>query len=143
MPFSESYQPTEFPDFSDPDIYNPDFVMPQFEDVDLSQCRACDQGSASFVQLAETTGNGGYHWAIGLRCPCCEWRVTHLAIPDEAANEFDRQLYEGQDMINSDLDKLVRANREDDAEIAQARMEKDVKLFSLALRHGAILPEDF
>jgi hypothetical protein len=97
-------------------------------DRDLHHCSSC---SSELVFPLEWSEAGAKHWEITLRCPNCEWTDTGIFSSD-SVERFDTELDHGTESIIADLRRLMHAN-----------MEEDVERFSLALRDGHVLPEDF
>ncbi len=97
-------------------------------DRDLQHCGACGSDLVFPLDWCEA---GPKHWEITLRCPNCEWTDTGV-FATSAVERFDTALDHGTESIIADLRRLMHAN-----------MEEDVERFTLALRDGHILPEDF
>lgn len=96
--------------------------------VDLHVCPECAHGLVYPVHWAEY---GPVRWEVGLRCPNCEWQTVGVFHQD-VVDRFDEELDRGTDVLVGDLQRLTRAN-----------MEEELECFRRALAAGALLPEDF
>ena len=95
---------------------------------DLHICPECDRDLVYPVEWEEASET---HWEVLLRCPNCEW--TEVGRFDQpTVDRFDEQLDDGTEILLRDLERLERAN-----------MEDEIERFTRALDAGAILPEDF
>jgi hypothetical protein len=95
---------------------------------DLHICPECDRDLVYPVEWEEASDT---HWKVLLRCPNCEW--TEMGRFDQpTVDRFDEQLDDGTEILLRDLQRLERAN-----------MEDEIERFTRALDAGAILPEDF
>ncbi len=70
-------------------------------------------------------------WTVDLRCPECEWRSSGV-YAQEVVDRFDETLDAGTEQLLCDLNRLTRAN-----------MEEQLERFLVALHADRILPEDF
>jgi hypothetical protein len=96
--------------------------------VELHVCPVC----ASELVLPVTWEEAGMtHWDVTLRCPDCEWSGSGVFDVD-AIERFDEELDRGTETLVRDLQRLMRAN-----------MEDEIERWVAALAAGAILPEDF
>jgi hypothetical protein len=95
---------------------------------ELHVCPECDSG---LVYPTEWDKAGPQRWKVGRECPECRWTGEDVH-GEEAIERFDRHLDEGTESILDDLQKLTRAN-----------MEDEIECFVKALDAGVILPEDF
>jgi hypothetical protein len=96
--------------------------------AELHVCPECASGLVLPLAWAEA---GRTRWDVTLHCPNCDW--LGRGVYDETLVErFDEELDRGTEVLVRDLQRLMRAN-----------MEDDVERFVAALRAGAILPEDF
>jgi hypothetical protein len=96
--------------------------------TDLHFCPACGRDLVYPVEWGPVSAT---HYQVHLRCPNCEWTATGR-FGLVALDRFDEELDRATAIIERDLERLERANLEDDLE-----------RFAGALRAGAILPEDF
>jgi hypothetical protein len=95
---------------------------------DLHVCPECARELVYPVEWSEVSST---HWEVLLRCPNCEW--TELGVFDQpTVDRFDDQLDRGTEALSRDLQRLTRAN-----------MEEEIERFVSALGLDAILPEDF
>lgn len=96
--------------------------------VDLHVCPECAQ---ELVYPVDWSEHGPVRWEVGLRCPNCAWETVGVFHQD-VVDRFDEELDRGTDVLVRDLQRLTRAN-----------MEEELERFSCALAAGALLPEDF
>lgn len=96
--------------------------------VDLHVCPECDRGLVYPVEWEEVSPT---HWEVLLRCPNCEW--GELGVFDQVTvDRFDEELDLGTEALVRDLQRLTKAN-----------MEEEADRFASALAADQILPEDF
>lgn len=91
----------------------------------------CPECQMPFVFPTEALEVDEWHFAVGLRCPNCDWEGAGI-YDDEALERFDIGLDEGTRALVAALDALSAANARDEAD-----------RFVAALQADAILPEDF
>lgn len=96
--------------------------------ADLHMCGTC---GSDLVYPTDWWEAGSRHWRVELRCPNCEW-VGAGVYEQEVVDRFDRALDRGTDTLTQDLNRLMRANA-----------EQEIKRFREALAHDLIVPEDF
>jgi hypothetical protein len=95
---------------------------------DLHVCPECDRGLVYPVEWEEVSPT---HWEVLLRCPNCEW--GELGVYDQmTVDRFDEELDLGTEALLRDLQRLTKAN-----------MEEEAERFATALAEDQILPEDF
>jgi hypothetical protein len=95
---------------------------------DLHVCPDCDRGLVYPVEWEEVSAT---HWEVLLRCPNCEW--GELGVYDQTTvDRFDEELDLGTEALLRDLQRLTKAN-----------MEEEADRFASALASELILPEDF
>jgi hypothetical protein len=95
---------------------------------DLHVCPDCDRGLVYPVEWEEVSPT---HWEVLLRCPNCEW--GELGVYDQTTvDRFDEELDLGTEALLRDLQRLTKAN-----------MEEETERFASALRSDLLLPEDF
>ena len=70
-------------------------------------------------------------WCVELRCPDCEW-LARGVYDQEVVDRLDLALDSGTEQLLGDLNRLARAN-----------LEEQVRRFVAALDADQILPEDF
>jgi predicted RNA-binding Zn-ribbon protein involved in translation (DUF1610 family) len=95
---------------------------------DLHICPSCGSELVHPVDWAPASGR---RWTVELRCPDCEW-AGGGTYAQEVVDRFDEALDDGTESVLDDLQRLTRAN-----------MEDDVEAFLAALHADRILPEDF
>ena len=91
----------------------------------------CDRCGSKLVQPVGWEAAGGGSWTITLRCPDCRASRTGLhagSVVDRLDEEIDR----GTDALVLELQRIARAN-----------MEDEIERFCRALGADQILPEDF
>jgi hypothetical protein len=98
------------------------------EATDLHVCVECQ---STLVYPVDWDEAGTTHWRVSLRCPNCEW-TTEGVYEQDVVERFDCELDRGTEALMRDLQRLTRAN-----------MEDDVERFVTALRDDHILPVDF
>jgi hypothetical protein len=96
--------------------------------TDLHMCDVCDSHLVYPIDWEEADAS---HWQVSLRCPNCEWTVSGV-FEQDAVERFDCELDRGTEALMRDLQRLARAN-----------MEEDVERFVRALQHDHVLPADF
>jgi hypothetical protein len=95
---------------------------------DLHVCPDCDRMLVYPVEWEEVSAT---HWEVLLRCPNCEW--TEVGVHDQVTvDRFDEELDHGTEALLRDLQRLTKAN-----------MEDEIERFTTALAADQILPEDF
>jgi hypothetical protein len=95
---------------------------------DLRICPECDRDLVYPVEWEESSPTD---WEVLLRCPNCEW--TEVGVYDQATvDRFDEQLDDATDLLVRDLQAIVQAN-----------MEEEADRFAAALEADAIWPDDF
>jgi hypothetical protein len=95
---------------------------------DLHVCPDCDRALVYPVEWEEVSPT---HWEVLLRCPNCDW--GELGVYDQSTvDRFDEELDLGTEALLRDLQRLTKAN-----------MEEEADRFASALASDFILPEDF
>ncbi len=101
---------------------------PPSVDEDLHVCPECRAGLVYPLEWAECSHT---QWEVERRCPNCEWQ--HVGRFDQdVVDRFDDELDRGTATVVRDLNRLMRAN-----------MEEDIERFTLALDSDAVWPMDF
>jgi hypothetical protein len=99
------------------------------EQVDgLHVCPSCSSQLVSPVAWEEA---GSDHWDVTLHCPNCDW-LGNGVFPEAAVERFDEELDRGTEALVRDLQRLMRAN-----------MEDEIDRFVAALAADQIWPMDF
>ncbi|MFN8174878.1 MAG: hypothetical protein U0T02_07410 [Solirubrobacteraceae bacterium] len=91
----------------------------------------CPRCEAPYVQPLDWSEAGPGHWEVSLRCPSCEWHGDGI-FAQEVVERFEEELASGWEELSKDLERLERAN-----------MEDQVDRFVSALRAGHLYPMDF
>lgn len=91
----------------------------------------CPRCAAPHVQPVDWSEAGPGHWEVSLRCPSCEWAGEGI-FAQEVVERFEEELASGWEELAADLERLERAN-----------MEEQVERFVAALRAGQVYPMDF
>lgn len=91
----------------------------------------CPRCAAPHVQPIDWAESGHGHWEVTLRCPSCEWGGGGI-FAQEIVERFEEELAKGWEELAEDLERLERAN-----------MEDQVDRFVMALRAGHLYPMDF
>lgn len=94
----------------------------------LHICPACAGRLVYPLDWEEATAT---QWEVELRCPDCEWYDVGI-YPQDVVDRFDDELDRGTDALVADLNRLTRAN-----------MEEETERFSRALASDAVWPMDF
>ncbi|HEY4280222.1 MAG TPA: hypothetical protein VGM91_18510 [Conexibacter sp.] len=94
----------------------------------LHVCPACTSRLVSPVAWEEA---GRSHWDVTLHCPNCDW-LGGGVFAEELVEQFDEELDRGTEALVRDLQRLMRAN-----------MEDEIDRFASALRADQIWPMDF
>jgi hypothetical protein len=94
----------------------------------LHICPSCHSPLVAPVAWSEA---GPAHWDVTLRCPNCEWFGGGV-FDEQMVETFDEELDRGTEALVRDLQRLIRAN-----------MEDDVDRFLAALAADQIWPMDF
>lgn len=97
-------------------------------DVELHVCPTC--ASKLVVPLAWEEA-GPAHWDVTLSCPNCDW-LGGGVFDEGQVERFDEELDRGTEALVRDLQRLMRAN-----------MEDEIDRFVAALAADAIWPMDF
>lgn len=99
----------------------PETAPRQANPEQLHICPDCRSPLVAPVAWAEA---GPAHWDVTLRCPNCEWYGD--GVFDEAMVEaLDEELDRGTEALLRDLQRLMRANMEDDVDRFLAALEAD------------------
>jgi len=100
--------------------------------IDVSEglhvCPACASRLMMPVAWEEA---GRAHWDVTLHCPNCDW-LGGGVFAEELVEQFDEELDRGTEALVRDLQRLMRAN-----------MEDEIDRFAAALRADQIWPMDF
>jgi hypothetical protein len=95
---------------------------------DLHVCPACASELVSPVAWDEA---GPTHWDVTLHCPNCDW-LDRGIFDEELVERFDEELDRGTEALVRDLQRLMRAN-----------MEDEIDRFVVALEADQVWPMDF
>lgn len=96
--------------------------------TELHVCPTC---SSELVAPTAWEEAGRSHWDVTLHCPNCDW-VGGGVFDEKTVERFDEQLDRGTEALVHDLQRLMRAN-----------MEDQIDRFVAALAADAIWPMDF
>lgn len=94
----------------------------------LHVCPSCASDLVSPVAWEEA---GPAHWDVSLHCPNCDWLGSGV-FDEELVERFDEELDRGTEALVRDLQRLMRAN-----------MEDEIDRFVTALTADQIWPMDF
>lgn len=97
-------------------------------ETDLHICPRCGSHLVQPVQWAPLDSK---RWRVELRCPDCTW-TGGGAYEQHVLDRYDEILDAGVMALMADLERLERAN-----------MEEDMQRFLAAIERNGILPEDF
>jgi len=87
----------------------------------LHVCPLCDSGLVNPVAWDEA---GPSHWDVTLHCPNCDW-VGGGVFSEELVERFDEELDRGTEALVRDLQRLMRANMEDEIDRFVAALDAD------------------
>jgi hypothetical protein len=87
----------------------------------LHVCPACHSPLVAPVAWSEA---GPTRWDVTLYCPNCEWYGGGV-FDEEMVERFDEELDRGTEALVRDLQRLMRANMEDDVDRFLAALEAD------------------
>jgi hypothetical protein len=96
-----------------------------------AELHVCPECASELVLPVTWEEAGTTHWDVTLRCPDCEW-IGGGVFDVASIERFDEELDRGTETLVRDLQRLMRAN-----------MEDEIERWVAALAAGAILPEDF
>jgi hypothetical protein len=88
---------------------------------ELHVCPAC---SSQLVAPVDWEEAGPAHWSVTLQCPNCAWLGSGV-FPEELVERFDEELDRGTEALVRDLQRLMRANMEDEIDRFLAALEAD------------------
>jgi hypothetical protein len=91
----------------------------------------CPECASELVIPVGWSEAGRDRWDVTLHCPNCDW-VGGGVYDEELVMRYDEELDRGTEVLVRDLQRLMRANIED-----------EIDRFVAALQADAILPEDF
>jgi hypothetical protein len=94
----------------------------------LHVCPSCASKLVAPVAWEEA---GSAHWDVALHCPNCDW-LGNGVFAEEIVERFDEELDRGTEALVRDLQRLMRAN-----------MEDEIDRFVAALAADQIWPMDF
>lgn len=94
----------------------------------LHRCPACDSTLVNPIAWEEA---GPEHWDVTLHCPNCDW-VGGGVYSQELVERLDEELDRGTEALVRDVQRLMRAN-----------MEDEIDRFAAALAADQIWPMDF
>jgi hypothetical protein len=94
----------------------------------LHVCPACASQLVAPIAWDEA---GPAHWDVTLHCPNCDWLGSGV-FDEELVERFDEELDRGTEALVRDLQRLMRAN-----------MEDEIDRFLAALAADQIWPMDF
>lgn len=94
----------------------------------LHVCPSCASRLVAPVAWEEA---GAAHWDVTLHCPNCDWLGSGV-FAEELVEQFDEELDRGTEALVRDLQRLMRAN-----------MEDEIDRFVAALAADQIWPMDF
>jgi hypothetical protein len=87
----------------------------------LHVCPCCD---SDLVAPTEWEEAGPDHWEVMLHCPNCTWEGGGI-FEQELVERFDEVLDRGTEALVRDLQRLMRANMEDEVDRFVAALEAD------------------
>lgn len=91
----------------------------------------CPHCSSKLVTPVAWEEAGPTHWDVTLHCPNCDWLGSGV-FDEELVERFDEELDRGTEALVLDLQRLMRAN-----------MEDEIDRFVAALAADQIWPMDF
>jgi hypothetical protein len=87
----------------------------------LHVCPVCASKLVAPVAWEEA---GTSHWDVTLHCPNCDWLGSGV-FAEELVERFDEELDRGTEELVRDLQRLMRANMEDEIDRFVAALEAD------------------
>jgi hypothetical protein len=87
----------------------------------LHVCPECTSRLVAPVAWEEA---GSAHWDVTLHCPNCDW-LGNGVFAEELVERFDEELDRGTEALVRDLQRLMRANMEDEIDRFVAALEAD------------------
>lgn len=87
----------------------------------LHVCPACTSRLVAPVAWEEA---GSAHWDVTLHCPNCDWLGSGV-FAEELVEQFDEELDRGTEALVRDLQRLMRANMEDEIDRFVAALDAD------------------
>lgn len=96
-----------------------------------AELHVCPECASELVAPVAWEEAGRSHWEVTLHCPNCDW-LGGGVFDEELVERFDEQLDRGTEALVRDLQRLMRAN-----------MEDEIDRFVAALAADAIWPMDF
>jgi hypothetical protein len=105
----------------------PDHAHP----VEVEGLHVCPSCASKLVAPVAWDEAGPAHWDVTLHCPNCDW-LGRGVFDEELVERFDEELDRGTEALVRDLQRLMRAN-----------MEDEIDRFARALAADQIWPMDF
>lgn len=99
--------------------------------VEVEGLHVCPVCSSKLVAPVAWDEAGPTHWDVTLHCPNCDW-LGRGVFDEELVERFDEELDRGTEALVRDLQRLMRAN-----------MEDEIDRFVTALEADQIWPMDF
>ena len=91
----------------------------------------CPRCASELVAPVAWEEAGPAHWDVTLHCPNCDWLGSGV-FAEELVERFDEELDRGTEALVRDLQRLMRAN-----------MEDEIDRFAAALAADQVWPMDF
>jgi hypothetical protein len=99
--------------------------------VEVEGLHVCPSCASKLVAPIAWDEAGPAHWHVTLHCPNCDW-LGRGVFDEELVERFDEELDRGTEALVRDLQRLMRAN-----------MEDEIDRFLTALEADQIWPMDF
>lgn len=99
--------------------------------VEVEGLHVCPSCASKLVAPVAWDEAGPAHWDVTLHCPNCDW-LGRGVFDEELVERFDEELDRGTEALVRDLQRLMRAN-----------MEDEIDRFVTALAADQIWPMDF
>jgi len=98
---------------------------------EIEGLHVCPSCASKLVVPVAWEEAGSAHWDVTLHCPNCDWLGSGV-FAEEVVERFDEELDRGTEALVRDLQRLMRAN-----------MEDEIDRFVVALAADQIWPMDF
>jgi hypothetical protein len=99
--------------------------------LEVEGLHVCPSCASKLVAPVAWDEAGPKHWDVTLHCPNCDW-LGRGVFDEELVERFDEELDRGTEALVRDLQRLMRAN-----------MEDEIDRFVTALEADQIWPMDF
>jgi len=106
------------------DVGDAPVAAPDPRPVPLEGMHVCPACGSRLVFPIAWDEAGPADWDVTLRCPNCDW-LGRGVFDEELVERFDQELDRGTEVLVRDLQRLMRANMEDEIDRFVAALEAD------------------